>query len=70
MEPPYDWIPRHLETFSKLKKVFSKSVLLHHTSADTTLSLTAHASETAIGAAPMRYLVRTKINHYHFSVNN
>ena len=51
MESTYDWLPQHSESFSALKEGLSKSVLLHHISQDTTLSLTADASETAIGAA-------------------
>ena len=51
MEPIYDWPPQHSESFSALKEGSRKSVLLHHTSPDTTLSLTTEASETAISAA-------------------
>ena len=51
IEPTYDWFHQHSESFSKLKHALSKSVLLHHLSPDTTLSLTTDASETAIGAA-------------------
>ena len=51
MEPTYDWLPQHSESFSALQDGLNKSVLLHHISPDTTLSLTTDASETAIGAA-------------------
>ena len=51
IEPTYDWFHQRLESFSKLKQALSKSVLLHHLSSDTNLSLTTDASKTAIGAA-------------------
>ena len=51
IEPTYDWFHQHSKSFSKFKQALSKSVLLHHLSPDTTLSLTIDASETAIGAA-------------------
>ena len=51
IEPIYDWLPQRSQSFSALKEGLSKSVLLHHISPDTTLSLTTDASETAIGAA-------------------
>ena len=51
MEPTFDELPQHSESLSALKEGLSKSVLLHHSSQNTTLSLTTDATETANGAA-------------------
>ena len=50
LEPTYVWLPQHSKSFSPLKEGLSKSVLLHHTSPNTTLSLITDASKKAIGA--------------------